>query len=73
MARACSICSHLRVAEIDAALLKSVAYRSVAKLFGASKSSVYRHSKEHLPVAQSRDVPGFAEETTVRKRFTDSF
>jgi hypothetical protein len=50
VARACSICGHSRVTEIDAALLNSVAYRNVAKQFGASESSVYRHSKEHLPV-----------------------
>jgi hypothetical protein len=51
VARPCSICSHPRVSEIDAALMASTAYRRVAKQFEASESSVYRHSREHLPVA----------------------
>ena len=50
MARPCSICSHPRVLGIDAALLKGGAYRTVAKEFEASESSVYRHWKEHLPL-----------------------
>ena len=47
VARACSICRHPRVAEIDAALWKSTAYRQVASNFHASESAIYRHSK-HL-------------------------
>ena len=50
MPRACSICKHPRVLEIDGALLESVAYRSVAKQFEASESAMYRHSKQHLPM-----------------------
>lgn len=53
MARLCSICSHPRVSEIDAALLGKEAYRKVAQNFDASESSVYRHSKEHLPVVSA--------------------
>jgi hypothetical protein len=49
--RTCSICSNPRVREIDAALAEGVAYRTVAKRFGASGSSVFRHGKEHLPTA----------------------
>lgn len=51
MARVCSICSHPRVLGIDAALSEGRAYRSVARQFEASESSVYRHWKEHLPIA----------------------
>ena len=51
MARPCSICRHPRLAEIDAALIQGNAYRRVAKQFEASESSIYRHSKEHLPLA----------------------
>jgi hypothetical protein len=50
VARPCSICEHPRISEIDAALLADVAYRRVAKQFEASESSIYRHSKEHLPL-----------------------
>jgi hypothetical protein len=48
MARACSICSHPRISEIDAALKGNVAYRRVAKHFEASESSMFRHAKQHL-------------------------
>jgi hypothetical protein len=56
VARSCTICSHPRVSEIDAALMGNVAYRRVAKQFEASAPSVYRHNREHLPVAS--DVTG---------------
>jgi len=57
VARSCSICSHPRVSEIDSALLGKTAYRTVAKYFDASESSVYRHAREHLPVGPTRRAP----------------
>jgi len=56
MPRFCTICSHPKLAEIDAALLRREAYRSVAKRFGASESAVYRHLKEHLPLKLAEQV-----------------
>lgn len=53
MARACSICEDPRVSEIDVALLEGRAYRRVVRQFEASESAVYRHSKQHLPMASA--------------------
>ena len=53
MSRACSICRHPRVSEIDAALSEGTAYRRVAKQFEASAPSVYRHAREHLPIGSA--------------------
>ena len=51
MPRTCTVCIHKQLSEINAALLRNEAYRSVAKRFGASESAVYRHQQEHLPAA----------------------
>ena len=55
MPRTCSVCRATRLAEIDAALLSGTAYRTVAKQFEASAPAVFRHRKEHLPLAAERN------------------
>src|SRR5262249_42674576 len=49
VARACTICSHPRVLEINEALVQREAYRRVSKRFGASESAMFRHQQQHLP------------------------
>src|SRR5829696_5719262 len=49
MSRRCTVCDHLKSHCIDEALVSGTPYRSVAKRFGLSESSVYRHKTEHLP------------------------
>jgi transposase-like protein len=43
------VCDHPESYGIDEALVGGAPYRSVAKRFGLSESSVYRHKTEHLP------------------------
>jgi transposase-like protein len=43
------VCDHPESRGIDEALVGGAPYRSVAKRFGLSESSVYRHKSEHLP------------------------
>ena len=52
MPRTCTVCSHPKVSQINAALLGSESFRNVAKRFGASASAAYRHQREHLRGAQ---------------------
>jgi hypothetical protein len=47
--RRCTGCDHPERHSIDEALISGAPYRSVAKRFGLSESSVYRHKTEHLP------------------------
>ena len=49
MPRRCTVCDHPERRSIDEALVSGAPYRSVAKRFGLSESSVYRHKTEHLP------------------------
>jgi hypothetical protein len=49
MPRRCTVCDHPEKHSIDEALVSGVPYRSVAKRFALSESSVYRHKTEHLP------------------------
>lgn len=48
MPRTCTICTHERRSEIDAALLAEEPYRRIAARFGTSTGALQRH-KEHLP------------------------
>jgi hypothetical protein len=43
------VCDHPERHSIDEALVTGAPYRSVAKRFELSESSVYRHKTEHLP------------------------
>ena len=49
MARRCTVCDHPESHSIDETLVTGAPYRSVAKRFGLSESSVYRHKIDHLP------------------------
>ncbi len=46
--RMCIVCSNPRVAEVDAALIGTEPYRSVALRFNVPPGSVFRHQKKHL-------------------------
>jgi hypothetical protein len=48
MPRRCTVCDHPERHGIDEALVTGTPYRSVAKRFNLSESSVYRHKTEHL-------------------------
>jgi hypothetical protein len=52
------VCDHLERHGIDEALVTGAPYRSVARRFGLSESSVYRHKTEHLPahLLKAREV-----------------
>ena len=58
MPRRCTVCDHPESHGIDEALVTGAPYRSVAKRFGLSESSVYRHKTEHLPahLLKAREV-----------------
>jgi hypothetical protein len=58
MPRRCTVCDHPERHGIDEALVTGAAYRSVAKRFELSESSVYRHKTEHLPahLLRAREV-----------------
>src|SRR5215213_2423926 len=58
MPRRCTVCHHPERHSIDGALITGAPYRSVAKRFGLSESSVYRHKTEHLPahLLKAREV-----------------
>jgi transposase-like protein len=49
MPRRCTVFDHPESHSIDEVLVSGAPYRSVAKRFGLSESSVYRHKTEHLP------------------------
>jgi len=52
------VCDHPERHSIDEAFVRGAPYRSVAKRFGLSESSVYRHKTEHLPahLLKAREV-----------------
>jgi transposase-like protein len=64
--RPCSICTHAERAAIDRALASGASYRDVAKQFGVSHTAVYRHRKEHVPVALAQAVEAQAKERELR-------
>jgi len=49
MPRTCTICRHVEREAIDAALIERHSFRSIADQFGVSKTSLIRHSDDHLP------------------------
>jgi transposase-like protein len=63
MPRRCTVCDHPRRYGIDQALVTGAPYRSVARRFGLSESSVYRHKTEHLPaqLLKAREVEEVAQ------------
>lgn len=48
MPRTCTVCSHRKLSEIDAALVSNESFRNIAKRFGVSASAVYRHQQQHI-------------------------
>ena len=54
MARACSVCTHLRVSEIDSEIIRGASYRDIAGRFDVSKSAVGLHALSHVPEALAR-------------------
>lgn len=49
MPRKCNVCTHAEVDAINRALISGISYRSIAKQYGVSESSMYCHKAEHLP------------------------
>ncbi len=57
MARQCTVCSHLRRAEIDHAIAAGQSFRDIARQFGLDKMAVSRHRAQVADrVAQVRQV-----------------
>lgn len=69
----CSICNHPQRIEIDTALVAGESYRSIAKRFGVTDSSIGRHKRgghiaEHIAkAAQKREI----KEATALKSILD--
>jgi hypothetical protein len=49
MPRVCTICTHAEREAINAALVDSIAYRTIADRYGLSHQALMRHKAEHLP------------------------
>jgi hypothetical protein len=49
MPRVCTICTHPEREAINAALVDSIAYRTIADRYGLSHQALMRHKAEHLP------------------------
>jgi len=50
MPRVCTICTHPEREAINAALVASIAYRTIADRYGLSHQALMRHKVDHLPV-----------------------
>ena len=50
MSRRCTICIHPERHEIDKALVAGRTYRAIAEKYRTSKTSLFRHKHDHLPV-----------------------
>ena len=63
MPRRCTVCDHPERHSVDGALVTGAPYRSVAKRFELSESSVYRHKTEHLltHLLKAREVKEIAQ------------
>ncbi len=63
MPRRCTVCDHPERHSIDETLVTGAPYRSVAKRFELSESSVYRHKIDHLPahLLKAREVEEVAQ------------
>ena len=49
MPRTCTVCGHPEREALDLALVRRVPYRTIAALYGVSKTAAIRHASEHLP------------------------
>jgi len=66
MAKACSVCTHLAVAEIDSEIVRGSSYRDIAGRFGVSKSAVGLHALSHVPEALARAADAASRVTAAR-------
>ena len=51
MSRRCTICGHKEREAIDQALVARQPFRTIADRFGVTKTSLIRHSDDHIPAA----------------------
>jgi transposase-like protein len=67
--RVCTVCTHAKRAEIDAALLSGEPYRRVAQRYGTSATALHRH-REHIPsqLVKAREVAEAVEAGTLLDR-----
>ena len=58
MARACTVCAHDRLTEIDQALINGESLADIGRRFQLNRQAVGRHRNEHLPrtLAEARDT-----------------
>jgi transposase-like protein len=59
MPRQCTICGHEKLEAINLALMSGSPYRIVAKQFTASPWAVYRHWKDHMPIALAQSQKAY--------------
>jgi hypothetical protein len=69
MPRVCTICTHEKRGEIDAALLAGEPFRTIASRFGTSPTALHRH-KKHLPtfLVKAHEVNEAVEAGTLLER-----
>lgn len=64
MPRVCTICTHEKRSDIEAALVGGGTFRNTAKRFSVSPTALFRHGRDHLPrrlvEAQKQDDLGQA-------------
>lgn len=72
MPRTCTICTHERRADIDAALLNGEALRNIAQRYGTSATALHRH-KDHLPgqLAKAHAAAEVAQADTLLERLIE--
>lgn len=58
MPRTCTICSHAKREEIDAALVGGESLRNIAQRFGTSTTALHRHKSDHIAplLAKAEDM-----------------
>ncbi len=73
MPRVCSVCTHERRADIDAALLNGEALRDIAGRVPVSKSALARHAADHIPVqlAKAKDAEQISQADTLLERLIE--
>ena len=59
--RTCTICGHADRNDIDQALLDGRSLRNIAKQYKTSTTSLFRHKKDHIPVALAQTVQATTE------------
>jgi len=49
MPRSCTVCNHAKRRQIDEQLIEAIALGKLAERFGASKTALFRHKRDHVP------------------------